>query len=145
VTAGGFDFQQLLQQAQQMRDQLARGQEELAELRVQGTAGGGLVKATLTGEGELVELAISSQAVDPDDTETLADLIIAAVRDARDQLERQAAQRMAPFTEGIGGLLGGLGDAGGAGGLGGAGGVGGAGGLGGEPAGPGEPPRQPEP
>jgi DNA-binding YbaB/EbfC family protein len=136
VTAGGFDFQQLLQQAQQMRDQLARGQEELAELRVQGTAGGGLVKATLTGEGELVDLAISPQAVDPDDTETLADLIIAAVRDARDQLERQAAERMAPFTEGIGGLLGGFGGLGGA---------GDPGGLGGEPAGPGEPPRQPGP
>jgi nucleoid-associated protein EbfC len=125
VSAGGFDFQQLLQQAQQMQDQVARSQEELAELRVQGSAGGGLVTATLTGEGELVELTISREAVDPDDTETLADLVVAAVRDAREQLARRAAEQMAPFTEGLGGLLGGMG------------------GLGGEPAGPGDVPRPP--
>lgn len=125
MSAGGFDFQELLQQAQLMRDQLARDQEELAELRVQGSAGGGLVTATLTGEGELVGLTISPQAVDPDDTETLADLVIAAVRDAHEQLARRAAERMAPFTEGLGGLLGGMG------------------GLGGEPAGPADLPRSP--
>ena len=117
--SGGFDVQALLAQAQLMREQLTRSQQELAELRVEGSAGGGLVVATLTGEGELVGLVIAPSAVDPDDTETLADLVVAAVRDAREQVARASAERMAPVTEGLGGLAGGIpGLTGGAGGLG---------------------------
>lgn len=119
MSAGGFDVQALLAQAQLMREQLTRSQQELAELRVEGSAGGGLVVATLTGEGELVGLVIAPSAVDPDDTETLADLVVAAVRDAREQVARASAERMAPVTEGLGGLAGGIpGLTGGAGGLG---------------------------
>jgi nucleoid-associated protein EbfC len=118
----GLDFGQLLQQAQQMQAQLATAQQELAELRVTGTAGGGLVTATITGAGELVSLDIDRSVVDPDDVETLADLVLAAVRDAREQVAKAAAERMGPLAQGLGGLggaLGGLGGGLGGGGLGG--------------------------
>ena len=77
------NMQQLLKQAQKMQQQLMDAQAELAEARVEGNAGGGLVTATVTGGGELVGLVIDPKAVDPDDTETLADLVLAAVHDGR--------------------------------------------------------------
>jgi len=104
----GFDFQAILQQAQQMQEQLTRSQQELADLQVQGSSGGGLVTATLTGDGQLVGLTIDPSAVDPADTETLADLVIAAVRDAREETARLTVERMKPVTEGLGALGGGL-------------------------------------
>src|SRR4051794_35187824 len=110
---GGFgggqpNMQQLMKQAQKMQEQLAVAQAELAAAEVTGSAGGGLVTATLTGSGELTAVTIDPQAVDPDDVETLQDLIIAAVRDAHRLAEELAAQKMGPVTGGMGGL-GGLG------------------------------------
>jgi DNA-binding YbaB/EbfC family protein len=105
----GLDLQQLMLQAQQMQDGMARAQRELAESEVTGSAGGGMVTATLTGSGELVGLEIKPEAVDPDDTETLADLIIAAVRDARHEVDQLSEQLMSPVTGGLGQLAGGLG------------------------------------
>jgi DNA-binding YbaB/EbfC family protein len=98
------NMQQLLQQAQKMQQQLVAAQEELAELRVEGSAGGGLVKAVVSGSGELLDLTIDPAAVDPTDTETLADLILAAVRDASDNAATAQEQKMAPLTQGLGGL-----------------------------------------
>jgi len=72
----------LLSQAQAMQDQLEQAQAELAGMSVTGTAGGGLVTATVSGTGELTGLVIAPEAADPSDTETLADLVLAAVRDA---------------------------------------------------------------
>lgn len=106
---GGFDLSQLMLQAQQMQDGIARAQQELAESTVEGTSGGGLVTATLTGTGELVGLVIKPEAVDPADTETLADLVIAAVRDARHEVAELTEQLMGPVTGGLGDLAGGLG------------------------------------
>ncbi|MFJ4677102.1 MULTISPECIES: YbaB/EbfC family nucleoid-associated protein [unclassified Kitasatospora] len=96
-------MQQLLKQAQKMQEDLARAQQELAEARVSGSAGGGLVEATATGAGELVALTISPAAVDPEDTETLADLVVAAVRDAAAAAQKLQAERMGPLTQGLGG------------------------------------------
>jgi DNA-binding YbaB/EbfC family protein len=79
---GQPDMAQLLKQAQQMQQQLVAAQEELAQAEVTGSAGGGLVSATMTGDGELTALTIAPAAVDPDDIETLQDLVVAAVRDA---------------------------------------------------------------
>src|SRR3954449_13260874 len=79
---GTPDLQALLERAAQMQERLATTQQELAEARVEGSAGGGLVHATVTGTGELVSLTIDPTACDPTDTETLADLIIAAVHNA---------------------------------------------------------------
>ncbi len=97
-------MQQLMKQAQQMQQQLVAAQEELAGAEVQGTAGGGLVTATVDGTGELLSLVIDRSAVDPDDTETLADLIVAAVHDANRAASELAQQKMGPLTSGLGGL-----------------------------------------
>lgn len=102
----GIDIQQLLQQAQRMQEQLMSAQQNLAEAEVTGTAGGGLVAATVTGAGELVSLDIDPSVVDPEDVETLSDLVVAAVRDANAQAQKMAAERMGPLGQGIGGLLG---------------------------------------
>lgn len=96
---GGIDLQGLMAQAQAMQNQLEQAQAELAAKTVTGTAGGDLVEATLTGTGELVGLVIKPEACDPDDTETLADLIIAAVRDANHQATALAQATMPPIPE----------------------------------------------
>ena len=103
IPGGGQpNMQQLLQQAQKMQQDLARAQEELANTEVDGQAGGGLVKATVTGSGELRGLKIDPKAVDPEDTETLADLIVAAVRDATSNAQELAAAKLGPVAGGLG-------------------------------------------
>ncbi len=108
---GGFggqpNMQQLMKQAQKMQQQLEAAQVELAATEVTGTAGGGLVTATMLGSGELTALTIDPSAVDPDDVETLQDLVVAAVRDASRAVSDLAAEKMGPVTGGSG--LGGLG------------------------------------
>ncbi|MCM2577741.1 YbaB/EbfC family nucleoid-associated protein [Streptomyces meridianus] len=107
IPGGGQpNMQQLLQQAQQMQQQLAETQEELAATLVEGSAGGGLVKATVNGSGELQGLVIDPKTVDPDDTETLADLVLAAVRDANHAAQELQKQKLGPLTEGLGGMPG---------------------------------------
>nr|WP_180217798.1 YbaB/EbfC family nucleoid-associated protein [Streptomyces albus] len=96
-------MQQLLQQAQKMQQDLAAAQQELAEATVEGTAGGGLVRATVRGSGELQGLVIDPKAVDPDDTETLADLVLAAVRDANSAATELQQQKLGPLAQGMGG------------------------------------------
>jgi nucleoid-associated protein EbfC len=105
---GGVDMQQLLQQAQKMQQDLAEAQQELAETPVTGSAGGGLVRATVTGSGELTALEIDPKAVDPEDTETLADLVIAAVRDANNAAQELAQAKLGPLAQGLGGGIPGL-------------------------------------
>ncbi|CAO5157248.1 nucleoid-associated protein EbfC [Frankia sp. AiPs1] len=107
--AGGAPLGQILQQAQRMQAAMLSAQEKLADARVNGTSGGGLVTATVNGGGELVDLTISRAAIDPDDTDTLADLVLAAVRDATTNAHRLAAERMGSITGGLSGL-GGLGE-----------------------------------
>jgi nucleoid-associated protein EbfC len=107
---GGMpDMQQLLQQAQQMQQQLMSAQQELAEAEVSGSAGGGLVTAVMSGSGELQSVTIDPKVVDPEDVETLGDLIVAAVRDANGKVAQLAQQKMGPLAGGLGGDLGGLG------------------------------------
>jgi nucleoid-associated protein EbfC len=96
----------LLQQAQRMQQDMEQAQQALGQSIVQGTSGGGLVTATVTGLGELVKLEISKDAVDPEDTETLADLIVAAVRAANSSADELQQAEMEPLTAGLGGLPG---------------------------------------
>ena len=96
----------LLAQAQQMQQALAAAQQELAAAEVTGSAGGELVTVTMTGDGEITALTIAPAAVDPDDVETLQDLVIAAVRDAQRAVNELAASTMGPVTGGLGGGLG---------------------------------------
>jgi DNA-binding YbaB/EbfC family protein len=96
------DMSGLLAQAQAMQEQLVNAQQELAEMHIEGSAGGDLVTATVTGTGELVGLVIKPEAADPDDTETLADLIVAAVRDATNKSQAIAASKLGPLAGGLG-------------------------------------------
>src|SRR5215469_8838369 len=118
-----MDMQQLFAAAQQMQEQLMNAQQALADAEVTGTAGGGLVKATVNGQGELLDLSISPAAVDPDDAEetarTIADLVLAAVRDAYRSAEDLQQQQMGPFAAAMqgGGMPGMPGMPGGGGGL----------------------------
>ena len=98
---------ELLKQAQQMQQQLVAAQEQLARTVVTGSAGGGLVSATMTGDGELTALTIAPAAVDPEDLETLQDLVVAAVRDAKREADELAAGTMGPLAGGLGGGPGG--------------------------------------
>jgi nucleoid-associated protein EbfC len=100
------NMQQLMQQAQKMQRQLLAAQEELKAATVEGSAGGGLVRATLTGSGELTAVVIDPKAVDADDVETLQDLVVAAVRDAKREADALAEQTMGPLAGGMGGGLG---------------------------------------
>ncbi|MFE7570965.1 YbaB/EbfC family nucleoid-associated protein [Streptomyces sp. NPDC057539] len=107
IPGGGQpNMQELLQQAQKMQQDLARAQEELADAEVEGQAGGGLVKATVNGSGELRALVIDPQAVDPEDTETLADLVVAAVHAANDNAQRLQQEKLGPLAQGLGGMPG---------------------------------------
>jgi DNA-binding YbaB/EbfC family protein len=108
-----MDMQQLLAAAQQMQEQLMSAQQELADTEVEGTAGGGLVKAKVNGQGELTDLTIAAAAIDAADPEetaqTIADLVLAAVRDAYRAAGDLQQQKMGPLAGGLGGLGGGIG------------------------------------
>ena len=88
----------LQRMAQQMQQEMLRIQDELGATIVDGSAGGGVVKATVTGKQELVSVTIDPSAVDPADTEMLQDLIVAAVNDALRSSKQVAEEKMAAVT-----------------------------------------------
>jgi len=94
----------LQKMAQQMQQEMVRIQTELEATHVDGSAGGGAVKATVTGKQDLVSLTIDPSAVDPEDVDMLQDLIVAAVNDAIRASRDLAAEKMGPLTGGLGGL-----------------------------------------
>ncbi len=104
---GQIDLQQLLSAAAQMQSQLVSAQQRLAETEIEGTAGGGLVKVTIDGQGELVDLTIAREAIDPGDPEetasTVADLVLAACRDAYRALADAQEEMMGPLAGALGG------------------------------------------
>ncbi len=108
MAGGQPNFQELLKQAQKMQEQLVSAQAELAAAEVSGTAGGGLVTATVSGDGELKALVIDPKAVDPEDTETLADLVVAAVHNATNEARRIQQDKIGPIAGGLGGGPGGM-------------------------------------
>ena len=101
--AKGFDMNKLMQQAQQMQEQMARVQEELAQETVEASAGGGLVTVKATGAGEIAEIKIDPRAIDPDDPELLEDTVLAAVNEALRSAQALAQSRLGAAT-GLGGL-----------------------------------------
>ncbi|MBA3877437.1 MAG: YbaB/EbfC family nucleoid-associated protein [Anaerolinea sp.] len=98
----------LQRMAMQMQQEMTRIQAELAETQVEGSSGGGVVRAVVTGKQELRSVAIDPSAVDPGDVEMLEDLVVAAVNDALESSRRLAEQKMAAVTGGLGGGLSGL-------------------------------------
>ena len=97
-------MQQLMKQSKKMQQQLAEAQQQLAETEVTGSAGGDLVTATVTGAGEVVSIKIDPKAVDPDDVESLEDLVVAAIRDASANAQTLQSEKMGPLAGGLGGL-----------------------------------------
>jgi nucleoid-associated protein EbfC len=91
----------LQRMAQQMQQEMLRIQGELETLTVDGSAGGGVVKAVVTGKQELVSVTIDPAAVDPDDVDMLQDLIVAAINDALGNSRRIAEEKMAAVTGGL--------------------------------------------
>jgi DNA-binding YbaB/EbfC family protein len=98
------DMSALLAQAQQVQQQLMEAQESLANSEGHGQAGGGLVQITMRGSGEVIAVAIDPKVVDPNDVETLQDLIVGALADASKQVTILAQTRLGPLAGGLGGL-----------------------------------------
>jgi nucleoid-associated protein EbfC len=96
-----MDFEKLMKQAQQMQEQVAKAQEELASETVQASAGGGMVIVKATGALEITEIKISPEAIDPDDPELLADMVLAAINEAL-----RSAQQLVETK--LGGAMGGM-------------------------------------
>jgi DNA-binding YbaB/EbfC family protein len=89
-----MDMNKLLQQAQQMQEQVQKAQDDLANETVEGSAGGGAVTVKATGAGKIIEIKISKEAIDPNDPETLEDLILAAVNSALTAAEELAKSKL---------------------------------------------------
>ena len=96
----------LLAQAQQMQQQLLAAQQELLNTEVHGEAGGGLVKVTAKGSGEVTAVQIDPKVVDPSDIDTLQDLVVGALADAAKKAQTLAQQRLSPLAGGMGSALG---------------------------------------
>jgi nucleoid-associated protein EbfC len=93
-----MNIKQLMKQAQQMQDQMQR---QMASIRVEGTAGGGMVKAEMSGNKELLSITIDKEAVDPDDVEMLQDLVKAAVNEASRKVDEEMQSSVGAMTGGM--------------------------------------------
>ena len=98
---GGMNMQQLMQQAQKMQADMLKAQEELLTKSFTASAGGGVVTATVSGAKELTELTIKPECVDPDDVETLQDLVVAAVNEALRAAAEASDNEMQKATGGM--------------------------------------------
>ena len=102
IPGGGGLEKQLMRQMEKLQRDMGAVQEELGQLRVEASAGGGAVTAVANGQGELIELRISPEAVDPDDVEMLQDLVLAAVREALEKGRKVQEEKMGDITGGLG-------------------------------------------
>lgn len=98
---GGMDLQKMMKQAQKMQEDLIKAQESLGSQSVEGSAGGGAVSVTANGHKEITAIRIKPEAVDPEDVETLEDLVLAAVRDAQAKASALAEGQMSSMTGGL--------------------------------------------
>lgn len=100
-------IRQMMQQAQRMQQAMARVREELAEEKLEGHSGGGAVRATVNGHGDLLGISISPEVMTPEDSEMLEDLVVAAVRDAVEKSRELSREKLRESTgiPGMEGLL----------------------------------------
>ena len=100
---GGLgDMAKMMKAAQEMQGRVAEVQDNLGRITVEGTAGGGLVRATATAKGEITALSIDPSLLVPEDREVVEDLVLAAVRDALRRGQERMAEEMARVTDGLG-------------------------------------------
>lgn len=97
-----MNIQKMMKQAQQMQQKITDLQGELEQREVEGVAGGGMVKLTLTGKNTLLKLSLDDSLLDKDEKEMLEDLIIAAHNDAKKKVEDMFAEEMGKVTAGLG-------------------------------------------
>ena len=97
------DMNDLIAQAAQVQADLQKAQEEILDTNVEGQAGNGLVKVTMTGGAELVDLQIDKSIVDPEDVDTLQDLVMGAFKEAHAAAGRLAQEKIGPLSQGMGG------------------------------------------
>src|SRR5690349_12145831 len=99
-----MDFEKLMKQAQQMQEEMAKAQEELAGETVEASAGGGMVKVKATGALEITEITIAAEAIDPNDPELLADMVRAAVNEALRSAKNLVESKLGNAMGGLQGL-----------------------------------------
>ena len=92
----------IMKQAKRLQEDLAKAQAEIAEMKVEATAGGGMVTATVTGQGELLALKLEKEIVDPEDIDMLTDLVIAAVQEAQQRAQAMSQEKLGPLAQGMG-------------------------------------------
>ncbi len=97
-----MNIQKMLKQAQQMQEKITKMQEELEQREVEGAAGGGMVKVTLNGKGNMLRLAVDESLVNRDEKDMLEDLIIAAHNDAKKKVEDMFSEEMAGVAGSMG-------------------------------------------
>jgi DNA-binding YbaB/EbfC family protein len=96
-----MDLLKMMKQARELQEKMQRMQDELAALTVEGQSGGGAVKVTLNGKGEMIALRIDPSLAKADEVEILEDLVVAAARDAKSKAEAAAQARMQEATAGL--------------------------------------------
>lgn len=101
MRGGNGNMQNMMKQMQKMQKKMAEAQEELGEQKIEGSAGGGMVKVIVTGHKEVVDVIIKPEAVDPDDIDMLQDLVLAATNDALKKVEEMTNNTMGQFTKGM--------------------------------------------
>ena len=99
-----MDMNKMLQQVQQMQAEMAKAQEELAKETVEASVGGEMVTVKATGGGEIVEIKIAKDAIDPDDPESLEDLVVAGVNEALRSAQDLMQSKLGGTMGGLGGL-----------------------------------------
>ncbi len=92
---------QMMKQAQQLQAKMAEMQEGLADMEITGSSGGGMCQVTLNGKGEARRVKIDPSLVDPNDSEVLEDLILAAFNDARNKVDTEVREKMSELTGGL--------------------------------------------
>jgi DNA-binding YbaB/EbfC family protein len=95
-------FNSMMKQAQAMQAKMAKMQEELGEMTVEGSSGGGMVKVTVNGKQEILSIKINPEVVNPEEIDILEDLVMAAITDARDKASKIMEEEMKKVTGGLG-------------------------------------------
>lgn len=101
-----MNMDKLMKQAQKMQAQIAIAQEELEKIQVEGASGGGMVKVTVNGHGDVLSIAISPEVVNPDEVDMLEDLVLSAIKDVVAKSKEHASSKMNSVTGGMGGFPG---------------------------------------
>lgn len=98
---GGGNMQGMMKQMQKMQKQMAEAQEELGTMKFEGTAGGGMAKVTVSGHKEVLDIVLDPALVDPEDVETLQDVLVIATNEAFKKADEHANSTMGKFTKGL--------------------------------------------